>query len=315
MSFATILEIVLAVVVLGLGAWTIAARETFAATVGFLAYGLLVALIWVRLDAVDVALTEAAIGGGLGGVLLLGAAARLRATEMDAMAEMPGKAVRLVAAAFSVLVAAAIAVAVLRLPDPAPTLAPLVVANASATTLENPVTNVLMAFRAMDTMLEKVVLLLAIVGVWSLASDQAWGGRPGPRHEADPRGVLAFLARLLPPVGIVAGIYIFWTGANHPGGAFQGGAILAAMWLLVIMAGLTDTPAVSSRWLRLALIAGPGLFLVVGLAGLCFGAAFLAYPPNYAKPLILGIEVAMTLTIAVTLGLLVAGAPERSARQ
>ena len=44
---------------------------------GGLAYGLLLALVWVRLDAVDVALTEAAIGG-LSGILLVGAAARLR---------------------------------------------------------------------------------------------------------------------------------------------------------------------------------------------------------------------------------------------
>ena len=313
MSIATVLEIVLAAVVLGLGVWTIAARDSYAAAVGFVAYGLLVALVWVRLDAVDVALTEAAISGGLGGVLLLGAAARLRATEMEAATETPGKIVRLSAAALSVMMAATLGAIVLLLPDPAPTLAPLAVANASATTLANPVTNVLMAFRAMDTMLEKVVLLLAIVGVWSLASDQAWGGCPGPRHQADPRGVLAFLARLLPPIGIVAGIYLLWTGANHPGGAFQGGAILAAMWLLVIMAGLTDTPPVSNRWLRLALIAGPGLFITVGLGGLCFGLAFLAYPPTFAKPLILGIEVAMTLTIAVTLGLLLAGAPQRSA--
>ena len=314
MNIATILEMVLAAVVLGLAVWTIAARDTYAATVGFVVYGLLVALVWVRLDAVDVALTEAAIGGGLGGVLLLGAAARLRAIEPVAAAETPGKIVSMSAAALSATIAAALAAVVLLLPDPAPTLAPAAVANASATGLANPVTNVLMAFRAMDTMLEKVVLLLATVGVWSLASDQAWGGRPGPRHEADPRGVLAFLARLLPPVGIVAGIYILWTGANHPGGAFQGGAILAAMWLLVIMAGLTDTPPVSSRWLRFALIAGPSLFLIVGLGGLCFGQAFLAYPLAYAKPLILAIEVAMTLTIAVTLGLLLAGAPERSAQ-
>jgi hypothetical protein len=35
----------------------------------------------------------------------------------------------------------------------------------------------------------------------------------------------------------------------------------------------------------------------------------------YAKPLILAIEFAMTLTIAVTLALLVAGPPERSAER
>jgi multisubunit Na+/H+ antiporter MnhB subunit len=312
MSIATVFEIALAAVVLGLAVWTIAVPETYSATVGFVAYGLLVALIWVRLDAVDVALTEAAIGGGLGGVVLLGAAARLRNAEAMA-AERPGRIVRLSAATLSASISAALGFAILHLPDPAPTLAPAAVLNAGATGLGNAVTNVLMAFRGMDTMLEKVVLLLAIVGVWSLAPDRAWGGRPGPRHQADPNGVLAFLARLLPPAGIVVAIYMLWTGADHPGGAFQGGAVLASMWLLVIMAGLADTPPVSSRWLRLILVAGPALFLAVGIGGLCFGSAFLAYPVAFAKPLILGVEVAMILTIAATLALLLAGAPERSA--
>src|SRR5215831_14510271 len=307
MTIASALEVVLAVVVLGVAAWTIAARETFAAVTGFVAYGLLLALVWVRLAAVDVALTEAAISGGLGGVLLLGAAARLRSSETLASAERPGGVLRLEVALLSAAVAAAIAAAVLFLPDPVPTLAPAAAANAGATSLGNPVTNVLMAFRAMDTLLEKVVLLLALVGVWSLASDSVWGGRPGPRHWADPRGVLAFLARLLPPVGAVVGIYLLWTGANHPGGAFQGGTILAAMWLLVIMAGLTDMPPARSRRMRLVLIAGPAVFLAVGLGGLWLGEGFLTYPVAYAKPLIVAIEIAMTLTIAATLGLLLAG--------
>jgi len=314
MSVATVFEIMLAAVVLGLGIWTIAVRETYSATVGFVAYGLLLALIWVRLGAVDVALTEAAIGGGLGGVLLLGAAARLRDAD-QMVAETPGKVTRASAAALSMLTAAALAGAVLLLPNSASTLAPTVIAHTWATGLTNPVTNVLMAFRAMDTLLEKVVLLLAIVGVWSLAPDNTWGGHQGPRHRADPDGILVFLARLLPPLGIVVGIYLLWTGANHPGGAFQGGAVLASMWLLAIMAGLTDTPPVSSRRLRLILVVGPGLFLVVGLGGLWLGAAFLAYPPALAKPLIVGIEIAMIVTIAATLGLLLAGVPERSAKR
>jgi len=310
-SIQTALELVLAAVVLGLAAWAVAARETSAAVVGFIAYGLLIALVWVALGAVDVALAEAAIGGGLGGVLLLSAGARLRENEKRAAAERPGAGARLAAAALSAMVAAGLAVAVLRLPTPAPTLAPQAAANAAATGMGNPITNVLMAFRAMDTLLEKFVLLLGLVGVWSLAADRLWGGNPGPRHQADPLGLLAFLARLLAPIGVVVGIYVVWTGADHPGGAFQGGTVLAAMWLLTMMAGLTDTPPVSSLRLRLVLVAGPGVFLVVGLAGLLFGAAFLSYPAAYAKPLIVAIEVAMTLTVAATLTLLSAGAPEQ----
>jgi multisubunit Na+/H+ antiporter MnhB subunit len=311
MTMAFAFEIVLAVLLLAVATWSIATRHAFTAIVVFVVYGLLLAIVWIKLSAVDVALTEAAIGGGLTGALLLGAAGRLRADEAPA-AERPGAILRLGAAVLSATIATALAAGVFFLPDPAPTLAPAAAENAAATSLGNPVTNVLIAFRAMDTMLEKVVLLLALVGVWSLAPDGLWGGRPGPRHQADPHGVLAFFARLLPPVGIVVGIYILWVGADHPGGAFQGGTILAAMWLLVLLAGLADTPPVSRRSLRLVLIVGPATFLIVGLGGLWLGDAFLAYPAAYAKPLILAIEFAMTLTIAVTLGLLLAGPPERA---
>ena len=308
-------DIVLAVLVLPLAFWTIAARQTFVAVVSFVAYGLLLALVWVRLGAPDVALAVAAIGSGLSGVLLLGTAARLRDVEEQAAAARPSLLLRVIAAVLSVTVAAALAVALQFLPDPAPTLAPVAARNLAATGVGNPVTAVLMAFRAMDTLLEKVVLMLALVGVWSLAPDRVWGGRQGPLHQADPHGMLVFLARLLPPVGVVVGVYLLWVSADEPGGAFQGSTILAAMWLLAMLAGLADTPPVSSRRLRLALIAGPAVFLLVGLGGLWLGDSFLSYPAAWAKTLIVVIEIGMLLTVGLTLALLVAGPPERSARQ
>jgi multisubunit Na+/H+ antiporter MnhB subunit len=311
MTTGFVLDCGLAALVMVVAAWTVVARASFSAVVGFVALGLLLALLWVRLEAIDVAMSEAAIGSGLTGALLFAAAARLRAGEEAAEAEHLSPRLRAFAALLSATVAAALAAAVLLLPDPAPTLAPAAAANASATGLGNPVTNVLIAFRAMDTLLEKVVLLLALVGVWSLAPDPFWGGRPAPLRQTDPDGALALFARLLPPVGIIVGIYILWEGADHPGGAFQGGTILAAMWLLVMMAGIADVPAVGSRHLRLALIAGPAVFFVVGLGGLLLGDGFLAYPEPFAKPVILVIEFAMTLTIAVTLGLLMTGPPAR----
>jgi multisubunit Na+/H+ antiporter MnhB subunit len=309
------LDIGLGLLLLVLAVWTIAARETFTAVVSFMAYGLLLAIVWMRLAAPDVALAVAAIGSGLSGVLLLGAAARLRATEGPAATDRPGMALRSGAAVLSAMVVVGLAAGVLLLPDPAPTLAPRAAEHLVATGVGNPVTAVLMAFRAMDTLLEKVVLLLALVAVWSLAPDRLWGGRPGPRHQADPRGVLAFLARLLPPVGIVAGIYVLWVSADEPGGAFQGATILAAMWLLAMMGGLADTPSIGARRLRLALICGPLVFLLVGVGGLWVGDAFLAYPEVHAKTLIVAIEVGMLLTVAVTLALLVAGVPARSAER
>jgi uncharacterized MnhB-related membrane protein len=63
MSVLQALDIGLSALVLAVAVWTIAAREALAAVVGYVAYGLLLSLVWIRLFAVDVALTEAAIGG------------------------------------------------------------------------------------------------------------------------------------------------------------------------------------------------------------------------------------------------------------
>ena len=311
MTLALAVDISLALLVLAVAGWIIAVRDTFGAVIGFVAYGLLLALGWVRLAAPDVALTEAAIGGGLTGALLIGAAARLRRTESAARAEYPGALTRLLAAILAAIVTAALAVGVLALPDPAPTLAPAAAANLATTGVGNPVTAVLLAFRAMDTLLEAIVVLLALLGVWSLAPDRVWGGCPGLRRPIDPDGVLAYLARLLPPIGIIVGLYIFWIGADLPGGKFQGATILAAMWLLVIEAGLADAPPISRTWLRILLVAGPLVFIAIGFAGSITAGAVLAYPEGYAKPLIVAIEIALMPTLVLTLALLVAGAPQR----
>ena len=176
MSVLQVLDLGLAILVLAVACWTIAAREVFSAVVGYVAYGLLLSIVWIRLYAPDVALTEAAIGSGVTGVLLVTSAARLRGAGGVVAAAPPAASERFLAAALAVLVAAAIAAVVLTLPEPAPTLAPEAREGFAATGLGNPVTAVLIAYRSFDTMLEKIVLLLAVVGVWSLAPDRYWGG-------------------------------------------------------------------------------------------------------------------------------------------
>ena len=309
MTILSAFDIGLVVLILGIGASTIAARDAFAAVIGYVVYGLLLAIAWVRLSAVDVALTEAAIGGGMTGMLLLGAVARLRFAEgNDVRTSLP---TRLAAGVMCALIAAGLAIAILSPPDPIPTLAPMVMEHLAQSGLGNPVAGVLFVYRALDTLLEKVVLILALLGVWSLAPDSVWGGIPGLRVYARPGGTLTFLAQLLPPVGIVVAFYMCWVGAKEPGGAFQGGTVLAAMWLLVMIAGLKRIPSISQSWLRLLLVVGPVIFLAIGLAGMVLANAFLDYPSGYAKALIVAIEFSLTLSISVALGLLAAGPPER----
>lgn len=312
MSVALLVDGGLLALVVLVAVWTILVRDSFSAVIGYACYGLLLAFAWVRLAAIDAALTEAAIGGGLTSVLLIRAVVRLRATEVATLTETPGRVQRILAAVLSVTVAAALGVVVLGLPDPAPSLAPQVAENIASTGLGNAVTAVLLSFRAIDTLLEAVVLVYALVAVWALTPDYLWGGRPGPKYVVAPNGILAYLARLLAPLGIVVAIYVFWVGADLPGGKFQAGTLLAAMWLLTIMAGLTDVQPISRRWLRVALVAGTVVFLAIGFAGVPLAGAFLAYPEGFAKPLILIIEAASMVSIAFTLGLLVVGPPERN---
>ena len=80
------LNVGVAILILALATFTIVARDSLAAAVGFIAYGLLLTLIWLQLHAVDVALMEGAIGGGLTCALVITAAARLRTTEVASRA-------------------------------------------------------------------------------------------------------------------------------------------------------------------------------------------------------------------------------------
>lgn len=294
----------LVMLLLGLAVWVVFAKNSFAAVAGFIAYGMVLGLAWLRLHGIDVAMTEAAIGGGLTGALLISAAGQLRSAPPVAPV---GPATLAIAAGMGATLATVLAACVLALPDPAPTLAPLVADNIAATGVKNPITAVLLAFRSMDTLLEAIVLLFALVGVWSLAPDAEWPGRIGGTQSANPNGILSYIARVLPPIGLVIGVYIFWTGADNPGGKFQGATILAAMWLLTMAAGLAEAPPVSSKWLRAALVAGPIGFILVGIHGITSAGAFLALPVEYAKPLIVVIEIALMPTLTLILALLIPG--------
>jgi len=308
-----LLDGLIAALLLGAAAWTMAAPRGVAAVSGFVVFGLALTLAWVRLDAVDVALTEAAIGAGATGLLLLMAVVRLRGGEAELAEIRPGLGLRLLAGLLAGGIGLALAIAVLALPTPAPSLAAEARAQAGAVGLGNVVAVVLMAYRGLDTLLESVVLVFAVLAVWSMAPDRSWGGIPGPAFERQTDGPLALLARLLPPIGIVVGLYVMWVGKDLPGGKFQGGTILAAMWVLAWVAGLVQPPSIADRRVRFLLVVGPLAFILAGVIGMVAADAFLAWPAAFATPMIVLVEVAMTVSVAVALALLVAGPPERPA--
>jgi len=300
-------------------AWrALTASDLFTAVVLFIALGLLVAVVWARLRAPDVALAEAAIGAGLTGALLLSAFGRARDAaavpaptngETDAgrvgPADSPPPARRVALALGAALVTAALGAAVWSLVGGSPAaakpgLTDAVVARLPESGVTNPVTAVLLNFRGYDTLLEVAVLLSALLGVWALGA-----AAPSRRVPAGP--VLLAAVRLLVPVMVVVAGYLLWVGAHAPGGAFQAGAVLAAAAVLLLLAGFRLPPARTASWLRPALAAGVGVFIVVAGAVMVTEGRLLEYPRGAAGQLILLIEAAATVSIGVLLAALFVG--------
>jgi uncharacterized MnhB-related membrane protein len=85
-----IFDVLLVLTLFWLAWMSLAAADLFKAIVLFIAFGLLMALAWARLQAPDIALAEAAIGAGLTGALLLSTLARISPSSGTASAQNDG---------------------------------------------------------------------------------------------------------------------------------------------------------------------------------------------------------------------------------
>ena len=306
-----VLDGLLALTLLWVGWRVLASTDLFKAIVLFIAFGLIMALIWVRLQAPDVALAEAAIGAGVTGALLLAAWSRLARREdaglpsdttaaaTQARPAPVGVATRAVLLTLSAALFSGLVAAFFSLP-PSPRIGARVAENLAGSGVENPVTAVLINFRAYDTLLEMAVLFLTIVAAWSLVPTRK-------QTTPNPGSIFGGFVRLLVPLMVLVAAYLLWVGAYAPGGAFQAGAVLAASLMLILLSG-TDINPVWLGWpLRLVLSLGLAAFIAIGFAVMAVGHRFLQYPAGSAGALILVIEVAATLSIGVTLAALFAG--------
>lgn len=296
-------------------AWTaLAGSNERQSVILFIAFGLVLAVTWARLLAPDVALAEAAIGAGLSGALLLAATGKQPGKAAcrpsnRALNHGGSRSTQLLKGTVTFLCTALAGIlswALLHALESAPRDGlPLAIdANLANSGVSNPVTAVLLNFRAYDTLLELAVLLTAVLGILALGKARPGYQPVGPVFEG--------LARWLVPVLILMAAYLLWAGAHAPGGAFQAGATLAAAGVVLRLAGRSRIGLPGGLILRALMAAGVGVFLLVGLALLAMGRPFLAYPPAWAGDLILVIETAAMLAIAVTLVLAFTGGRPQS---
>jgi multisubunit Na+/H+ antiporter MnhB subunit len=208
---------------------------------------------------------------------------------------------KLAAGGSAAVLFAALAAAVLLLPAPQSPLPRLVREALPSSGVQNPVTAVLLNFRGYDTLLEVAVLLLAAAAAGGTAAAPA---AQTPFTPAD--AFLAAFFRFAAPLMIVVSGYVLWVGKHAPGGAFQAGSILAAAGVLAVLANRLHF--LTGTWRRgLVLILGLLTFVAVGLGAMGGGGNFLQYPPNLAGELILLVESAAALSIAMALVALFTG--------
>lgn len=163
--------------------------------------------------------------------------------------------------------------------------------------VDHPVTAVLLNFRAYDTWLEIVVLLLAVMGMMVLRrSIDIEHTPPGP----ETGSVLSWLTRLLLPIMVITGGYVLWLGTSAPGGAFQAGAVIGSAAVLLRLAGYPATALLNGPLLRGSLTIGFIVFWLVAAGLLVLGRDLLDLPRGNAGLIIIVIELFITWSVAVT---------------
>jgi multicomponent K+:H+ antiporter subunit A len=204
----------------------------------------MVSVTFVYLSAPDLALTQISVEVATVILLLLA----LNFLPKETPAERPGRQMRDAILATAAGLGTGALIYALMLRDFAfPTIAGYHIANAKSEGGGTNIVNVILVdFRGYDTFGEITVLGIAALVIYALteailkggpANDRllAWepsGKRAGDRHPL----MFVVVTRLILPVALMVGVFIFLRGHNLPGGGFIAGLIVAIALLMQYMA-------------------------------------------------------------------------------
>ncbi len=141
--------------------------------------------------------------------------------------------------------------------------------------MANTVTAIVVNFRGFDTLGEVTVLFLAATGLGSILYRRRneHSGLNPKRKSPESSKILQAGGKILFPLVILMGVYVFVHGHLTPGGGFQGGAIIASGFLLMLITYrkfYIEHSVVS--WIES--IAGV-VFVTIGAVGMIYGGTFL----------------------------------------
>lgn len=256
-------------------------RDLFAVIMLSGIYSLTTAALFMDLDAVDVAFTEAAVGAGVTTVLMLSSLYLTRRFEAK---PKHGNLLPLMVVGIT---GAALIYAALDAPlfgdASAPVhqnVAPRYIQQSQAEIgMPNMVTAVLASYRGYDTFGETVVIFTAALAVMLLLGIQKGSEYRPPFNSVDDQIILKVVVKLLIPLILIYGLYVQFHGDFGAGGGFQAGVIFATGFVLYDLAfGQKQARTViSPAWLPRLAALGVLIYGGVGLVSLLNGKAFLDY--------------------------------------
>jgi multicomponent Na+:H+ antiporter subunit B len=171
--------------------------------------------------------------------------------------------------------------------------------------------------RAFDTLGEEYILFTSVAGVALLLrhlrddeeeEEREHQGIEDHRFAGASDG-LKLLSLILIPLLVALGVYVVLHGALTPGGGFQGGVVLAAGPVAILLAGryLSMKRVAPERLTEAADALGAASYALIGLAGLIFVGTYLQNPLPLGTPGRL-LSAGMMPLNSIAVGLEVAGA-------
>ena len=283
-------------------------RDLFALVMVSGIYSLISASFFVNLDAVDVALTEAAVGAGISTVLMLSTLA------LTTQQEKPNTRGRILPLLVVLITGGALVYGTLDMPhfnDPdAPIhqhVAPRYIEQSGEEIgVPNMVTSILASYRGFDTLGEVVVIFTAGLGVLTLLGRFTARLVVSDTQSMSHDMILRVIAKALIPLILLYALYMQLHGDYGPGGGFQAGVVFAVAFILyTIVFGLDKAQRViSPRALHILMGTGALLYGATGVATLLAGGNYLDYDVLRVDPIagqhlgILLIELGVGITVA-----------------
>lgn len=309
----TVLELVVGSGVIVIALVALLAPRRLAAAVSFLVLGVLLSVLWALAGAPDVALAEAALGAGVTGVLFIEAVSRSRTpTRRDVLGPRPWLSALATVGTAAVLtlgLTLALRRAATPLEEGSAGLSGEVARVLPQTGVEHAVTGVLLNLRSYDTLLEVVVLLVAVLVALTVARTDTGAQTSTPTPTPTPPQAPAVpplqtaATGVLAPALVLLAAWVLFAGSSRPGGAFQAGAVLAALVLLLHLAQRPVVPPGSGR-ARVAAVVGVLAFVLVAAVGPLLGGAWLQLDPAWAGPVVIVLESVLAVSIGAALALI-----------